>query len=345
LRLRASAVKNKITNIFDIIIFIKERYIMEERLKFLLSELTSGDNEAMERAAALISRSDDAECIKKVSKLLNNKNSKIRINAIIILSAAGDKKLFKKIEKLKRKDNDENVRIAASVALKNFGNLEFQKLKSKVKKTIIDKVYKKDIELPDEEIFGASASDEKVFKSKRSLIFKIAGMVCFLIFLAIIIIFHSENIFKFKLAPEGVPGVKKINELLNERRDKIYNFKKDYLQPGGAYSKFPMTVSIPTYFGDSYSDVVYSVYDAPEFQKSGMNTMLAFWRKHNFTSLADERREDLFQLKTDGEKLIFPNYSAMRINFNLEKGSVAEQAINKTDSVEINVIVDKVILK
>ncbi len=318
---------------------------MEERMKFLLSELTSGDNEAMERAATLICRSDKAECIKKVSKLLNNKDSKIRTNAIIILSVVGDEKSFKKIEKLKRKDKNENVRIAASVALKNFGNLEFQKLKSKVKKNVIDKVYKKDIELPDEEIFGGSAGDEKVFKSKRSLIFKIAGIVCFLLFLVIIIMFHSKNIFKFKSIPTSAPSVKKINELLKERRDKIYNFKKDYLLPGGAYSKFPMTFSMPTYFGDSYSDVVYSVYDAPEFQKSGMNTMLAFWRKHNFASLKDERRENLFQLKTDGEKLIFPNYSAMRINFSLEKGSVAEQALNKTDSVEINVIVDKVILK
>jgi len=59
-----------------------------------------------------------------------------------------------------------------------------------------------------------------------------------------------------------------------------------------------------------------------------------------------EKRVDLMGLETDGEKLIFPNLSAMRIKFSLKKGTVAEQAIKKVDDdIEISVIVDKVIVR
>ena len=56
-----------------------------------------------------------------------------------------------------------------------------------------------------------------------------------------------------------------------------------------------------------------------------------------------ERKEDLFEIDTDGEQLIFPNLPSMRINYNLEEGSAAHQAITKADSdIEINITVDRV---
>jgi len=52
------------------------------------------------------------------------------------------------------------------------------------------------------------------------------------------------------------------------------------------------------------------------------------------------------ELETDGEKLIFPNLSAMRIKFSLKEGSTTNQVINKVDDdIEINLIIDKVVLR
>ena len=319
---------------------------MDERKKFLLSELSSGDVEAMERAATLIAKSYDAESIKEVLKLLKNKNPRIRTNAVTLLAAIGSKNSFSKIKKLSKNDKSENVRIAAAVAIDYFGNINFQELKSKIKKAAIDKLYKREIELPEKERLKDSEHGlSKLARLKASKI-QVFG-ICFLVlFLILVLFFHDELLIKYKPEPKSAPKVRKMNELIKERIMKIYNFKKDYLSHDGTHSEIPMTISLPTYSGDTYGDVANSVYSSPEFQKSGMNTLLAFWRKHNFDSYKVERNEDLLQLSTEEEKIIFPNLSAMRIKFNLNKGSAAYQAINKTDpDIEIDVVVNKVILK
>ena len=319
---------------------------MNEREKFLLSELSSGDVEAMERAATLIAKSNDAESVKEVPKLLKNKNPRIRTIAVILLAAMGSKKSYNKIKKLSKNDKNENVRIAAAVAIDNFGSINFQELKSKVKKSAIDKLYKREIELPGKEKLKSSEYGLNKLTKIREYRFQVIGICSLLLLIILVWIFHDKLLFKYKPVPKSTLKVRNINESIKERIMKIHNFKKDYLSPNGTYSKFPMTISLPTFSGDTYDDVTKSVYSSPEFQESGMNTLLAFWRKHNFDSYNAERNMDLLQFSTDAEKIIFPNLSAMRIEFNLKKGSVAFQAIGKSDpDIEIKVIVNKVILK
>ena len=319
---------------------------MDKRIKFLVDELGSGDKESMERAGTLICKSSEIEFVKEVMSLLKNKNPEVRLNAVMVLGVMGNEKALKKIGKLKGFDKDKSVRVAASIAFENFKKVSYQELKSKIKNEIIEKVYKKEIELPEKEKTEDLLEEEFYPYQKKSPLLVIIGISLLFIVFLLLIVYLGTPVFKVKVVPEYSTGVKKINQLIKERIKRIQDFKKDYLLPDGAQSRYPTTISLPTFFGDTYGEVAYRVYSAPEFKKAGMNTILAFWRKHNFISLDMERRVDLMELETDGEKLIFPNFSAMRIKFSLKEGSAANQAINKIDDdVEINVIVDKVVLK
>ena len=107
-----------------------------------------------------------------------------------------------------------------------------------------------------------------------------------------------------------------------------------------------MTISIATYYNDTYHELVERVYTLIYFKQSGMNTLVAFWRKYNFTNPAAERQANILNLESENEHLIFPNYSAMKLKYDLIEGGLAyESIVNRDTDVEISIFVDSIAIK
>lgn len=321
---------------------------MDKRTKMLLGELSSTDRDSRERAAALICNMRDIPFMKDIVNLLKDENPEVRIDALTVLAVVGGDSENRKIRKIMKSDVNINVRVAAFVALKYYGKRSFRELNRIVRNAVIDKVYKKKIEMHTQKgLFSlTSLKDVVLFRNKKQSAAVLGVVVTAVIIIVLVLLYTGESFFTVKQVKKKSVDREKMSTKIKQRIQDVQDFKEKALLPGGENSKNSITMSLETYYGDTYGDVVQRVYSAPEFQKSGMNTLKAFWRKHNFPTIRMQRKEDVMKFDTEDETLVFANLPAMRIQYSLEKGTAAEQVINKVDGdVKIQVTVDKVIVK
>ena len=321
---------------------------MDKRTKLLLGELSSTDRDSRERAAALICNMREIPFVKEIVDLLKNENPDVRIQALTVLGIIGGNKEQKKIRKSMKSDVNISVRIAAMVILERFGKSSFRNLNKVVRNAIIDKVYKKKIEMQTRGGVLSWTSFKGVlsFRDKQQSFRVLGGILLTAAVVVILLLYNNKSFINIKQVEKKTVQPEKMSKKIMQRIKDVQDFKQNALLPGGKDSKNPVTITLNTRYGDKYGDLAQSVYSVREFHKSGMNTLLAFWRKYNFPTIKMERRKDIMDIDTDGETLIFPNLPAMRIRYSLEEGTAAQQVIEKPgNDVIIKVTVDKVVVK
>lgn len=321
---------------------------MDKRTKLLLGELSSTDRDSRERAAALICNIREIPFMKEIVDLLKHENPEVRIQALTVLGIIGGHREHKKIQKSMKSDVNISVRIAAMVILERLGKSSFRDLNKVVRNAIIDKVYKKKIEMQTRGGALSWTSFEEVlsFRNKRQSFGVLGGVILAAAVVVIMFLYNNKSFIKIKQVEKKTVQPEKMSKKIMQRIKDVQDFKQNALSPGGEDSKNSVTMSLNTHYGDTYGDVAQMVYSVQEFQKSGMNTLMAFWRKHNFPTAKMERKKDIMNIDTDGETLVFPNLPAMRIRYSLEEGTAAHQVIEKPDNdVIIKVTVDKVVVK
>ena len=101
-----------------------------------------------------------------------------------------------------------------------------------------------------------------------------------------------------------------------------------------------------TTYGEELNELTDRIYETPQLSKGGKNTVLASWRKMNYSATRQDRIDSLLYNISVNEQLIFPNIPAMHLEYNIKEGSVAFEAMEQLDpEVEVVVIVEKVTVK
>ncbi len=326
---------------------------MSDDVEVLIDQIRSGDQEIMDAAAKILCRTKNRKAIHPLINITFHGDSVVRGIGALCLGVQGDKRGVKALKRLKRVDVDKNVRLAAHLALKYFGKRTYEDLKSELR------TYDA---FPEDEIFPRKSRPAggrvrpgflsripivgqfTVYSWQRQTAIISAGV--FILLLLILLVIPRKQIFTIRTDEIVEPKTKQsFGRLLLDRNMQITEFKEKRLNPAMPESKLPQTMSLTTY-GDELKELTDKVYDAPQFSKAGKNTLVASWRKMNYKTTRRDREDSLLYDLSSGEQLIFPNPSAMHMEYDLEKGSIAYEAIEKEDpDLEIVVIVEKVTVK
>ncbi len=141
-------------------------------------------------------------------------------------------------------------------------------------------------------------------------------------------------------------GSAAIAMMIKERIEAVNKFKSMYLDPENPASRFPMTLELRSFPGETYGDLFERVYGNTTGTETGMNTLGAFWRHMNFGNSGTQNIVELMEKETEDELLLFPNPTAMDIQLDLEEGSVTFQSINCFDpDLEVSVRVNNVTVR
>ena len=95
----------------------------------LINEIKSGDQEHKDAAAVMLCRSKSKKAVQLLISNTYHKDSTVRGIAALCLGAFGEQTSVKALERLKTVDEDKNVRLAAFLALKYYGELSYEELK------------------------------------------------------------------------------------------------------------------------------------------------------------------------------------------------------------------------
>ena len=326
---------------------------MSDDVEVLIDQIRSGDQEIMDAAAKILCRSANKKAIRPLIHLTFHGNSVVLGIGALCLVAQGDKRAIKALKRLKKIDDDKNVRLAAFLSLKYFGKRGYDELKNEMRR------YEA---FPEDEIFPAKRKPAarrarwsflsripvlgrfSVYSWQEQTVI-ISGGIIFLFF-AFILMLPRKQIITIRTDELTEPRTEQsFGRQLLERNKKIADFREERLNPNAPESTIPGTLTLETY-GDELRELTNKVYDAPQFSKSGKNTLLSSWRKMNYKTTRRDREDSLLFDISSREQLIFPNPAAMHMDYSLEKGSVAYEAIEQEDpDLEIIVIVEKVTLK
>lgn len=326
---------------------------MSDDVEVLIEQIVSGDQEIMDAAANILCRSKNKKAIHPLINLTFHGNSVVRGIGALCLGAQGDRRAVKALKRLKKIDRDKNVRLAAFLALKHFGKRSYEELKNELRS------YE---DFPEDEAFPSKA--RPTGDKRRASVFSripvlgqfsvyswqkqtaVISSGVFVLFLIVLLMLPRKQIITIQTTDITEPRSKhSFGTMLLERNKQIADFREERLNPDMPGSKLPATIALQTY-GDELKELTDKVYDARQFSKAGKNTLLSSWRKMNYKTTKRDREDSLLYDHSTNEQLIFPNFAAMHMDYVLEKGTVAYEAIEKDDpDLEIIVIVEKVTVK
>ena len=319
----------------------------------LIRQIRSGDQKAMDAAATILCKRRVKKAVRPLVSITYHNNAMVRGIAAICLGVIGDRRGLKALERLKFLDEDKNVRRAAFIAIKHFGKSTYDVLKNELRS------YE---QFPIEEAFPSKPSPAEDRK-RPSMFSRIPFLGRFPVFtrekqIAIIAVVLGSILGVFVLmSPKGkridfkdeantnVIESKTIGDKLIARRKAVADFRSKNLDPKSPDSKSPKTMAITTY-GEELNELTDRIYETPQLSKGGKNTVLASWRKMNYSATRQDRIDSLLYNISVNEQLIFPNIPAMHLEYNIKEGSVAFEAMEQLDpEVEVVVIVEKVTVK
>ncbi len=335
----------------------------DKRFLKLAEAIKNGSPEQKDAAAREISEARDITMIENIVELLKEYNPMVRGVAAIIISVYGVQYTKKLLIDLQDEESDHTVRITGMLGVKYFGKITYDKLKEEIKNyssgvlEIEEPEIKKPSEPPEKEKSAVKRKSVKKkqkpgtvkkpeeAKKKKKILWPVIITLFSFVIIIIAVAFFAKNRFGTKTV-KPVSRPKTVAEKLTERNRTITDFKAKNLSPETPESKRPFAAAVESMYGDTYESVVKRIYTMPIFEETGMNTVLASWRKINFPEGRDQRSKYLFGKETSSETLIFPNLPGMHLKYNLKEGTLAREAVLKPNKdVKIYLIVDKVTVK
>ncbi len=335
--------------------------------KSLLNILLMGDDGEREHAAVEICRTKPENIVEKLTDHINNHNPRVRETLAMVLGVIGGDEYVGILDEISKTDQDINVRIAAIIAKEHAGKTTFQLLKAEIKKFRGERpaeeqeedsksenkheVKKAEPPVKKPKIRNLTELDKNDKKSKNIVPEflqkrKVISLAVFFVIASSAMLYlffpdsEESSVYKAKT------GEKTLGEIIQDRISAIDDFKRTSLNPGDPASRLPQTLELPTIIGDTYGDLFLKVYSNLIDTEEGLNTIGAMWRIINFKEMEWFNDPELMNRETAGEVLLFPNFNAMHLSLDVEKGSVSYQMLNKADKdLEINIRVKSVIVK
>jgi len=360
----------------------------------LLQILKEGTPEEKDKTAEFACKIRSENVAIGVVPFLKDKDPLVRQLSVIIISVTGYDKAKGLLYNLKKNDEAAQVRMAADIGLRFFGNITYQKMKQelkhcfagksqeeKKKETVYhsnkiekekevdmeEKVNKDKIARQKPEPVEPTGLDKIVerkaekkqnyvtfcFKLSRNVLtqFKRAAVLVPVITVMILVVsFIGYRLFYKSPEQKETDNIDrspvKISELLMKREEDIKRFKEINSFTANSAEQLPVTIAVSTIYEDNYGLLVNEFYSNAGVNGHGKNTVLAFWRKHNLPDIKSQTDKELFLKNTGEGKLIFPNYKAMHLEYDLSEGSVAfENIFTPNENVEISITVSKVEVK
>lgn len=327
----------------------------------LIKLIESGSKEERESAAKEICQSRNDKNIEELIKLLHNVDPEIREVSAIVLGVLGGKEAEKYLHVVEKNDPETNVRITAIICKEYLGKTTFDNLRTEIRRfrgDSIDKTVKKinEIEVPKPKSTPKinrvvdPAVTKKVDISKMFLTLwsdhRLATIASIIV--VIVPIFYFTM---FNTTSELTSFSKNIdqNSLANIIKNRIIDigkFKDESLNFDNPISLRPKTLELKSIAGDTYGDLFDRVYSDVISTEEGYNTLGAFWRHINFSTNSKQNLVNLMTMETQGELLLFPNFSAMSLKLVSQEGTVSYQILNNSDpDLEINIRVNEVIVR
>jgi len=189
-----------------------------------------------------------------------------------------------------------------------------------------------------------SAGFNRILHKKRALILPLALIILIAVPLISIKLFFKNG---DKAAEESKQQkTVGIMEILENRDTDIQDFTTQQFSPDQFIDQLPYTIAVSTFYDDNYGLLLNRIYSNAGKNEHGKNTVLAFWRKFNFPDIKTQVDKELLFKDAGKGKLIFPNYAAMHLRYDLTEGSLAfEDILKPNKDVEISITVTKVELK
>ncbi len=267
--------------------------------------ILEGSPDERELAALRICQTRRSDALIGLWQYMESADSGVRELIVKIAGVLGGAEYGKKLELLSKKDPEVNVRIAAIIAQQHLGRITYDRLSDEIKKFHHESAVEEEPESPERkqeqtvqkekertspvvkhagaEIVSKSENDRPEGPGIKNLFtLRILFVACIVVVagIGIYILFNTDN----DEGPGGrrLAGSAAIAMMIKERIEAVNKFKSMYLDPENPASRFPMTLELRSFPGETYGDLFERVYGNTTGTETGMNTLGAFWRHMNF---------------------------------------------------------------